>query len=1191
MHILLSDKRYTYSPQFRFIKPKDSQKVKVKFANDLILALGYKFKEQRNYFEMAAEAAFMSLNPLDRQQNQFFIELDLVTSNQETVNLQEDSTSVGLGYALSCALAYRSHIKKPANISGTCFATGEVSPSGNVHGIGHINNKVEGALYAMTHRHNGPFVIFYPRANTDEINEALAREVELLGGKLSPVEHINEALQLLLGDDYDGAQQSGSLTFKGLRSFEPHDAYYFFGRDKLTSELFALFNEKPSLIKVHGVSGSGKSSLIKAGLLPAINQQEENVHWQIGLPKDFDNSAALLKHYICSNDAGFESVLKTMSVGLDQFINELLNLNTTYLDELALHLSAHKKTYIWYIDQFEEIFEIEPQNSLLPSLAILSEHTPLRIIVSIRSEYLHNTDMVGRDFYVPHSLTADDWLKIINNQATALGIKLEEGLAQTIQTEALKLSHALPAVEYLLAQMHALAIDSDQPKVLTFSQYNQLNKLTGVIYRQAEYILGQFEPLTEQFFELFIGVNINGACYSKHVDFIALEQENPQLLELVNALIEKQLVIRHQVHKLPPYVKLTHDCLITIAEERSLDQQIWPRFYIWLSARKEYLQWLHGIEAKYKQWKNFASQPEEQNNFTLGKHELHDGIKYLSQPGTISLQSIKNYILASQSFYQTVLEHKNKAQKRRIFTTSILFVCALSAASFAYYQKQQVVSEQAKTAQALSHLKDNVLLNIDAIEPILAQYLPTFQRKYLNGHITKLVSSVDDIPLDDIDKLRLLLIKVKILRQDDSTHIGEIQEILATLDSKIKNINSNNPKELQLAVSFNYEFGALLIKQGRNEEAETYLEQALIQVQQLPHDAELILTKARIISQIAFMALWAGDINLATEKYTETLHLLDTQVPTENLEQAYNILRVNTYRNLAKTTSSEQQASDYLLRAKTALEKQLSTDPNHLNSQYNLLRVYINLAENSSNRAETDKYYNHANELVKLYLIKDPDNIYVQVAQLLLASRLGTNQLKQGYLVEAQTYFLEGLDIARKLRVLNEDNIDWQGHSIELYMAYGDYLKQTNQIEQSAQYYEKALKAAKRLYNQDNKNLDFISLLQGAHSKIAIHLYNHGEKKSAQSHLEQAKEYALYLTQVTPSNLGYQVSYRKKLFNLGYIASEIGETENACNYFEAGKTLSEEFLQSHTSIQWQKAKNKFEHYLELLQCNQNGNNP
>ncbi|KZN47907.1 tetratricopeptide repeat protein [Pseudoalteromonas luteoviolacea] len=1185
IHILLSDKRYTYNPEFRFIKPKDQQKVKVKFANDLVLALGYKFKEQNNYFTMAAEAAFMSLNPLDRQQSQFFIELKLTSSNQETINLQQDSTSIGLGYALGCYLAYRSHLNKHIHLDDTLFATGEVSPSGNVHSIGHINNKIRGALYAMANRHSGSFTIFYPQANHQNIDPELIEQALAIGGKLCPIEHINQALFHILGEDFDGEQQNSTLTFKGLCSFDPHDAYYFFGREELTAKLVNLFNENPTLIKVHGVSGSGKSSLIKAGLLPELTKQIGDIKWAIGLPKQFSDSRALLTHFINSNEAGVSTILQTMAVDLDLFVEALLSLNTTYLDELSHHLSAHKTTYVWFVDQFEEIYELEPHSRLLQSLALLGEHTPLKIITSIRSEYLHQTDMVGRDFYVPHSLSAEDWLKIINNQALALGIILEEGLAQTIQTEALKLSHALPAVEYLLAQMHALAITSEQPKMLSFAQYNQLNKLTGVIYQQAEHILGQFEPLTEQFFELFVGVNINGTCYARHVDFIALEQQNPELLGLVNALIEKQLIIRHQAQKLPPYVKLTHDCLITIADNLSLDQQIWPRFYIWLTARKEYLQWFHGVETKYKQWKNFAGQPQEQYHFALTKHELSDGAKYLSQPGTVGLESVKNYIITSQSHYQASLELQNKTQQRRLFTTSLLFVCALGTATYSYFQKQQIEKEQAKTAQALMHLKDNVLINIDSIEPILEQYLPTFQRKYLNALLSKLVDSVDDIPLDEIDKLRLLLIKIKILRQDDSTHIDEVIDTLSALESRLTSIANKGSKEQQLFVAFKYELGALLLKQGRADEARSYFQRALEHIENMQEDESLTLTKARATSQIASIALDAGDITFASEKLNQTLQILNSIVPSQQLEQAYNVLRINVFRELAKASPSQQKSSDLLLQAKTTLEKQLSNDPNHLVSQYNLLRTYINLAEYSTSRTQALQYYQQADDLARMYSIKDPDNVYVQVAQLLLASRLGKNKLSQGYLIEAQEHFLIGLDIARKLRQLNEHNTDWQGHSIELYTAYADYFEESAQPEQSTLYYEKALQAAERLTAQDEDNLDFASLLQGVHSKVASHLYDLGDKKAAQSHLEKARVIALALTQKRPSNQAYQISYRKKLFNLGYVASEIGETESACNYFTQGKTLSENYLKANASIKWQKAKNKFEHYIELLKCN------
>src|SRR5262249_37741003 len=57
--------------------------------------------------------------------------------------------------------------------------------------------------------------------------------------------------------------------FKGLAPFEAADAEFFFGRERLVGELAARLSDAP-LLAVVGPSGSGKSSLLRAGLLPAI---------------------------------------------------------------------------------------------------------------------------------------------------------------------------------------------------------------------------------------------------------------------------------------------------------------------------------------------------------------------------------------------------------------------------------------------------------------------------------------------------------------------------------------------------------------------------------------------------------------------------------------------------------------------------------------------------------------------------------------------------------------------------------------------------------------------------------------------------------------------------------------------------------------------------------------------------------
>ena len=69
--------------------------------------------------------------------------------------------------------------------------------------------------------------------------------------------------------DREGAAGPVVCPYKGLASFDTEDAEYFFGRERLVAELVARLVGAP-LLAVVGPSGSGKSSVVRAGLLPAL---------------------------------------------------------------------------------------------------------------------------------------------------------------------------------------------------------------------------------------------------------------------------------------------------------------------------------------------------------------------------------------------------------------------------------------------------------------------------------------------------------------------------------------------------------------------------------------------------------------------------------------------------------------------------------------------------------------------------------------------------------------------------------------------------------------------------------------------------------------------------------------------------------------------------------------------------------
>lgn len=71
--------------------------------------------------------------------------------------------------------------------------------------------------------------------------------------------------------------------YPGIRSFEINESHLFFGRDEQIKKLHRILNEN-HFIAITGASGSGKSSIVKAGLLPKLKQNCKNWAYQVFHP-------------------------------------------------------------------------------------------------------------------------------------------------------------------------------------------------------------------------------------------------------------------------------------------------------------------------------------------------------------------------------------------------------------------------------------------------------------------------------------------------------------------------------------------------------------------------------------------------------------------------------------------------------------------------------------------------------------------------------------------------------------------------------------------------------------------------------------------------------------------------------------------------------------------------------------------
>ncbi len=279
--------------------------------------------------------------------------------------------------------------------------------------------------------------------------------------------------------------------YKGLRPFQEADTIDFFGREKLTERLIKRLTEKgisSRFLAVLGPSGSGKSSLVKAGLLPRIRQGAlpGSDQWfiveMIPGPNPFEELEAALLRVAAHKPTGLLRQLRADRYGLLRAINRAIPLD-------------NQTEVLLVIDQFEELFTLVEDEaarahfiaSLLTALAESRGH--LRVIVTLRADFYDRPlqystlgELIRQRNEVVLPLTSSGLERAIVEPAVRVGLSLEPGLAAAIIKDVAEQPGTLPLLQYALTEL----FERREGRTLTLQAYRESGGVFGALASRAD---------------------------------------------------------------------------------------------------------------------------------------------------------------------------------------------------------------------------------------------------------------------------------------------------------------------------------------------------------------------------------------------------------------------------------------------------------------------------------------------------------------------------------------------------------------------------------------------------------------------------------------------------------------------------------------------------------------------------------
>ena len=504
-----------------------------------------------------------------------------------------------------------------------------------------------------------------------------------LAGKVVGLQLVREQARALSGTDTPTRVSArGICPFKGLASFEPVDAEYFFGRERLVAELVARLVGS-TFLGIVGPSGSGKSSVLRAGLLPAIAGG------------------------VLPGSGGWRRVL--MRPGerpLDELRRVLVSGAGDPLAEAVGALAPNERLFL-AVDQLEELFtacrsEAE-RAAFVDALARAAADPESRAIVAVAlradfygrfAAYPELAELLGGNHVLVGPMQASELRRVVELPAGRVGLRVEPELADALVDDVEGEPGALPLLSTALLELWQKREDD----ALVLAAYRESGGVHGAVARLAEgtyaRIPDERKPIVRAVMLRLVGEGEGKVPVRRRAPLAELDLERiPDVTDVLETLADSRLVTVGEGS-----VEVAHEALL----------REWPRLREWIEEDAEGRRLRRHVTRSATDW---DASGRDQGELYRGAR-LAAALDWSTEHALELNELERAFVTESREASEQEVKRARRTNRRLrglLTGVAVLLAAAIAGGIFALVQRGQ--ARDAETAQLAQRLGAQALVD------------------------------------------------------------------------------------------------------------------------------------------------------------------------------------------------------------------------------------------------------------------------------------------------------------------------------------------------------------------------------------------------------------------------------------------------------------------------------------------------